>query len=186
MSRRGRHTSRSTIGRDVAIMVAGIAVIGAIVYALLWGYTTVFGGDGEAVVTTTTISTGETTEMTESSAVPTTTVPSDTTSTSTVAEATTSTVTPRQPGDVVVLVLNSVGTDGLAAQVSQELEELGYQVEEPDDYEPELERSQILFRDGFGPEAFELASVVPDAEIAMNPEPGEADIVVLLGASYDG
>lgn len=189
MNRRGRHASRSGVGRDIGIMVAGVIVVGALVYGALWGYTAVFGGDdpGEASApssTTTSVlsdttagPTSDTTEPAQKAAPDTTVAASDTTA---------STITPRQPSEIVVLVLNSVGTAGLAAEVSSELEELGYDVLEPDDYEPELERSQILFRDDFGPEAFELAAVVPDAEIALNPDPGEADIVVLIGSSYDG
>jgi LytR cell envelope-related transcriptional attenuator len=181
MSPRGRHSSRSNVGRDAAIMVVGVLVIGAIVYGILWGYTSVFDGDAAPPTTRATATTvAESPETSE-------TAPDDTTTTSTtVAEATTSTVTPRDPSEIVVLVLNSVGTEGLASDVSARFEELGYQVLEPDDYEPALERSQILFRDGYGPEAFELAAVVPDAEIAVNPDPDEADIVVLLGSSFDG
>lgn len=186
MSRRGRHASRSGVGRDIGIMVAGVIVVGALVYGALWGYSAVFGGDGlgEAATSTTTPAPDTTAEPTSD----TTESPQETAPDTTVAafDTTASTITPRQPSEIVVLVLNSVGTAGLAAEVSAELEELGYDVLEPDDYEPELERSQILFRDDFGPEAFELAAVVPDAEIALNPDPGEADIVVLIGSSYDG
>jgi hypothetical protein len=92
----------------------------------------------------------------------------------------------RDPSTVTVQVLNSVGTNGLAGTVTAKLNALGYKTLEPADYQPLLERSKILFRKDFGPEAFELGAEFPDAQIGQNPDENpSADLVVLLGTSYE-
>ena len=85
-----------------------------------------------------------------------------------------------------MLVLNSIGTTGLARRVTDRLSELGYNTLTPDNYEPRLEQSLIWYKPGFGPDAQDLAANFPDAVTEFNPdEQPEADIVVLLGASYE-
>ena len=83
-------------------------------------------------------------------------------------------------------MLNSVGTAGLAGRVTEKLDALGYETLEPDNFEPLLEQSLIWYKPGFGPDANDLAANFPDAVTEFNPdELPEADIVVLLGASYE-
>jgi hypothetical protein len=92
----------------------------------------------------------------------------------------------RPPEEVTVLVLNSVGTAGLAGRVTEKLAALGYDTLEPANFEPLLEQSLIWYKPGFGPDANDLAANFPDAVTEFNPdELPEADIVVLLGASYE-
>jgi hypothetical protein len=87
-----------------------------------------------------------------------------------------------------VLVLNAVGVAGLAAEVTEALDTLGYETLIPANYQPTLEQSRVWYHAGFAPEAFELAgAVAPDALIEENPDlTADADIVVVLGASYEG
>jgi hypothetical protein len=89
---------------------------------------------------------------------------------------------------VRVLVLNAVGVTGLAAEVTERLDDLGYQTITPANYQPTLEQTRVWYHAGFAPEAFEVAgAVVPDALIEENPDlTADADIVVVLGASYQG
>jgi hypothetical protein len=86
------------------------------------------------------------------------------------------------------LVLNAVGVAGLAAEVTERLDTLGYATVTPANYQPALEQSRVWYQAGFAPEAFELAgAVAPDALIEENPDlTADADIVVVLGASYGG
>ena len=130
--------------------------------------------------------------ITAETTVPPTTLPP---STSTTAPTTTTTTAPtttvpvievRPPEEVTVLVLNSVGTQGLAGRVTERLADLGYDMLEPDNFEPLLEQSRIWYKPGYGPDANDLAANFPDAVTEFNPdELPEADIVVLLGASYE-
>ena len=184
---RGRHASRSgqsAFLRDAAIMGVGIVIVAALMYGILWLIQTwrspdPLPGASETTqvvdsATTTTIRTSTTT-----TAAPTTTTTSTTTTTVPVIES-------RPPEDVTVLVLNSVGTAGLAGRVTERLADLGYDMLEPDNYEPRLEQSLIWYKEGFGPDAQDLAANLPDAVIEFNPDGlPEADIVVLLGASYE-
>jgi hypothetical protein len=75
---------------------------------------------------------------------------------------------------------------GLAAQVTEHLNELGYQTLVPDNYTPLLAQSRVWFSPGFDAEALEVAGEVdPIAVVEPNPEANtEADIVVVLGASF--
>jgi len=85
-------------------------------------------------------------------------------------------------------VLNGVGVAGLAFEVSSELDDLGYQTLEPGNYEPVLSQSRVWYAAGFEAEAFELAAEFPDAlvEQASADLAIDADIVVVLGESYEG
>jgi len=172
---KGRHVSQesSTFGRDLAVMIVGIGVVGALVF----GGLSLVGADEEPAPTTT------------APAVPSSTAP---TTAATVAPATTApppapaTTVPavRPPSEVRVLVLNSVGTPGLAAAVNADLAELGYVTLTPDNYGPLVDQSRVWYREGFGGEALELASQFPDALVERNEFEAEADIIVVLGASY--
>lgn len=184
---RGRHASKagqSAFLRDATIMAVGIIIVAALMYGLLWLIQSWRSSDPLPGATDTTI-TAETT-------VPPTTLPP---STSTTAPTTTTTTAPtttvpvievRPPEEVTVLVLNSVGTQGLAGRVTERLADLGYDMLEPDNFEPLLEQSRIWYKPGYGPDANDLAANFPDAVTEFNPdELPEADIVVLLGASYE-
>jgi cytoskeletal protein RodZ len=173
------------------ITLAGIAVVAVVVFGVLWAVSAWRNGDGSA----TTVAAGSETGVDES----TTTAPSDSTAaepeatsssapaTTTPPETTLSTIGVRDPSQISVQVLNSVGTTGLAGEVTIQLISAGYRTVEADDYEPLQDRSQVLFRDGYGPEAFELAAAFfPDAEVGMSPDiPADVDIMVLLGTSFE-
>jgi hypothetical protein len=184
---RGRHTTRRNPAflRDLSIMAVGTLVVAALVFGALWVLTSLGDDDTEVAATTTT-------EASPSSTSTSTSVPSSTTtttpSTTTSAPSTTTTVTVRAPADIRVLVLNAKGVQGLAAGVTEELGALGYQMLEPDNH-PSLDRSRVWYREGFGAEALDLSASFPDALVEFSPDVGvewDADIVVVLGASYEG
>lgn len=170
----GKHAAPFRLG-DFLTIIGGVAVVASLVYL---GLTALLGGPSTTTTTsTTTTPTSITTAPTTISTSPTSTTTTATTST---------TVAIRPPGEVRVLVLNSLGVDGLANQVSNELADLGYAMLTPDDYSPLLERSRVWFLPGFEAEAFVLAAEFPDALIEENPDLAvEADIVVVLGDSYE-
>jgi hypothetical protein len=169
-------------------MAIGIVVIGAVVYGALWAFTTWLGDDPDtasAASTSTTAAVDAATTAVSSPPETATSAP-DTTST-TATDGPPSTTGLREPSEITVLVLNAVGTDGMAAELTTSLAEMGYNTLEPDNYGEELDQSVIIFQQGFGPEAFELAAAaVLDAEVSLNPDPDQPDIVVVLGRSFDG
>lgn len=180
---KGRHVddASTTFGRDLAIMVVGILVVGAVVFGALWMFARATDSDPVAVTTSTSLApeTTTTTAGTTSSTTTTTTAPATTTTTSIGGTDV------RDPSEVTVLVLNAVGTPGLAGRVTERLAGLGYLTLDADDYDPQLDQSRVWYRTGFGAEALELAAQVPDALIELNPDADtEADIVVVLGASF--
>lgn len=181
---RGRHEAqRGDFTRDLLITVVGIAVVAVVVFGGLWAVSVWRNGDTTS--TSTTFASSTTAPEVATSAAPgssVTTVPP-----TTVPPATTrATIGVRDPSEITVQVLNAVGTTGLASEVSTLLQEAGYQTVEPTDYEPLLDRSQVLFKDGYGPEAFELAALFPDAQVGMSPDiPEDVDVMVLLGSSYE-
>lgn len=193
MTERGRHARRSGAGfyRDVLFLIAGILIVGAIVF----GGLSVFAGRGTETTTTTTTtmsaappSTAESTTTTTEEA-PVTTVPF--TSPSSTEEAPSSTTTTirqvRTPGEVRVQVLNSIDVVGLAAEITDDLAARGYQTLEPANYTPELSDTMIFHADGFSLEAAGLIEAIPDGTVAPDPElttSQGADIVVVIGRSY--
>ncbi|MGH8875142.1 MAG: LytR C-terminal domain-containing protein [Acidimicrobiia bacterium] len=112
--------------------------------------------------------------------------PSIRAATTTSSATTTTTREVRPPGEVRVLVLNSIGQDGLASQVGAELAVLGYQTIEPANYQPRLDQTRVFYNDGFEGEAHQLAISFPDALVEPSEEIFDtgADIVVVLGSSY--
>jgi hypothetical protein len=181
---RGRHAARANFSRDFVIMILGIIVVGAVVFSALWFGSSIIGGGGEAADTPQTSVSTETTSLPATS---TTVAPATTSTSAPPAETTTPTIIPREPSEIGVQVLNAVGTTGLAADVTTDLRAAGYRTVPPDDYEPILGRSQILFRDGYGPEAFELAALFPDAQVGMSRDmPDGVDLIILLGGSFEG
>ncbi len=161
-------------------MVGGIIVVAIVVYGLLWFFA---GRDNTAPPTTQAAQTitSTTDPVTTIRDVGTTATPLTTT------EATTTTLALRIPSEVRVLVLNAVGVAGLAAEVTEDLQGFGYQVLTPSNYQPALEQSRVWYGPAFEAEAFELAGVAfPDALVELNNElTADADIVVILGASYE-
>ena len=184
---RGRHASKSgqsAFIRDATIMGVGIVIVAALMYGILWLIQSwrspdPLPGTSETTQVVETPTTTTIRATTTTTAAPTTTTTSTTTTTVPVIEV-------RPPEEVTVLVLNSVGTAGLAGRVTETLAELGYNTLTPDNFEPRLEQSLIWYKEGFGPDAQDLAANFPDAVTEFNPDgPAEADIVVLLGASYE-
>ena len=161
-------------------MVGAIIVVAIIVYGLLWFFA---GRDNSPPPTTTAQSFTSTTDQ----ATTTRELTTRPTSVSTTEATTTTAVALRTPPEVRVLVLNAVGVTGLAAEVTEDLQGIGYQVLTPSNYQPALEQSRVWYGPAFEAEAFELAGVAfPDALVELNNElTADADIVVILGASYE-
>lgn len=134
--------------------------------------------------TTTTIPTTTTTAPTTTTTAPTTT----TEATTTTAATTTTTLPPLvEPAQLTVLVLNSTTVQGMAGRLTDDIAELGYQTLEADNYRPRLDTSVVWHKPGLDREATLLAeTLVPDATVAPYPEdePVEADIQIVLGASF--
>lgn len=193
MSSRGRHArpSGATFYRDALLLIGGIVVVGAIVFGALslWASS----GDDDPADTSSTVTTDPqntttTTLPPTTSTVAATAAPAPTVPDTTAPPATETTVrSARSPGDVRVVVLNSIGVVGLAGQVSGELAELGYQMAQADNYTPELSDTMIFHADGFAIEAVELAEAVPDSTVASDPDltaDWGVDVVVVIGRSY--
>lgn len=198
MSSRGRHARTDGLGfyRDLLLLVAGIVVVAALVFGgmSLWA-----GGSNdddptpagsptstEEQTTTTTTTTSPPTTSTVPTTIATTASPPETT-TSTVSETTDTLREARDPSEVRVIVLNSIGVPGMAGALSDELGQLGYQMAQASNYTPELSDSMIFHADGFSVEALDLAQHVPDATVAPDPELAAAwgvDLVVVIGRSY--
>jgi hypothetical protein len=178
----GRHASPPgpRFYRDLLTMMGGILVVAIVVYLGLTAFsTTQSPGSTDTTAAATTMTTIVTT-TTGATTTSTTLAPTTSTTTTTIAAL-------RAPNEIQVRVLNGVGIAGLASQVSGELQEMGYQMLEPGDYSPALSQSRVWYVEGFEGEAFELAAEFPDAlvERASAELGAEADIVVVLGDSYD-
>ena len=161
-------------------MLGGIIAVGIIVYLGLSALST---NDSPSSTTSTTASPSTTTTsvITTSRAITTTTRATTTTG------ATSTTAALRAPGEIVVLVLNGEGTAGLAGAISSRLQGLGYQTREPSNYRPLLSQTRVWYAEGFEGEAFALAAEFPDALVEQMPADfGDAEIVVVLGESYEG
>ncbi len=185
---KGKHISsgpQSAFVRDSVIMGVGILIIATLTYGAIWLIQDLrSGSDDDPAATGTTVTTQAPTTTSSPATAPSTAVATTTTSTS--ATTTVPVVEVRPPAEVTVIVLNSVGTTGLAHRVTEALAEIGYDTLEPDNYEPQLEQSRIWYKPGYGPDAIDLAANFPDALTELNPDVApEADIVVLLGASYE-
>lgn len=183
---KGRHVSSDRQGaflRDSVIMGVGILIVAALTYGAIWLFQDFRDGSDDPVAvdttTTSTVATTATTEPPTTSSTVTTTTQATTTTTEPVIEV-------RPPEEVTVLVLNSIGTPGLAGRVTELLTDQGYDTLEADNYQPELDQSRVWYKDGYGPEALDLAANFPDAITERNDEAApEADIVVVLGSSYE-
>ena len=163
-------------------MLGGILAVGIIVY---FGLSALSTNDSPTTTTRTTASPSTTASVTTTTRATTTTTRATTTTGAT--STTGTTVALRAPGEIAVLVLNAEGTAGLAAEVSSALGSLGYQTLEPSNYRPLLSQTRVWYAEGFEGEAFALAAEFPDALVEQMPADfGDAEIVVVLGESYEG
>lgn len=183
MTNKGKHASQTpgTFYRDLAIMILGIVVVGAAVFFLL--YVIADEPDTGPIAATTSTTLAET-STTGSSEVTSTTADA---TTSTSAAGTSTTVAVRAPSEVTVVVLNSVGLDGAAGRLTEELSQAGYQTLTPDNFTPEQDPSRIWFREDFAAEASELVEFVPGAQVEPLPDDSlqeGADVVLVLGTGY--
>ncbi len=183
MTSKGKHASGTSgaFYRDLVIMILGIVLVGAAVFLILF-----LVSDGPEADPTT--SAGATSSTTTTSPEATTTTQGSTTTSTTQATTSTSTTVPvREPGEVRVVVLNSIGINGAAGRMTERLDEAGFQTLTPDDYQPEQDPSRIWYRDGFSAEANLLLDFIPGAVVEALPDDslGEgADIVMVLGTGY--
>lgn len=180
MSSRGKHAAKSSRAfyRDLLIMTLGIILVGAAVFLLLY----LLAGDPEPEALDTTATNPTATSVEDA----TTTEPSTTT---TAATSTTSATVPlRPPGEVRVMVFNSIELSGAAGRYTQELADAGYQTLPADDLDPEYDPSRIWYREGFSAEANVLLAFLPGALVEPLPDPEMApgsDLVVVLGVGYE-
>ncbi len=181
MTNRGKHASQTpgTFYRDLAIMILGILVVGAIVFFVLY-----LLADSPATGPTTTSALQETTTSPDEV---TSTSPDANTSTTASSTSTSTTIPVRPPAEVTVMVLNSIGLDGAAGRLTSDLGAAGYQTISPDDYEPEQDPSRIWYREGFSVEANVLLEYLPGATVEPLPDESlaeGADVVMVLGTGY--
>lgn len=204
MSTRGRHSRRSNMSfyRDALLLVGGIVIVGALVFGglSLWAGSNEGDGDGtvaagepegsdgggvagdSTTTTTTTVADSSVPDTTEPTAPFTTQPPGSAppASDTTVRQA-------RDPSEVRVVVLNSIGVGGLAGGLSDELANLGYQMAQADNYTPELSDTMVFHTDGYSIEALDLSEAVGDGSVASDPDLASewgVDIVVVIGRSY--
>ena len=113
-------------------------------------------------------------------AAPTTTAePVETTQTELVNAVTT------DPGEVTVQVSNSTGQEGLGATAASALQEHGFNVLEPDDYDGTVESTTVMYSEGNEEAAATVAAAFPDAK--MERVDGLSQTVqVVLGPDFTG
>jgi hypothetical protein len=187
----GRHAAPGMGGffRELGVFALKVAVWGVIVFG---GVVLIPKAIGFFTTTTTQPATSSTnptvasatgTTATATTAPATSTVP---TTTSTLA-TTTTTAPVRNPGDVHVQVLNSTSRNGLAAGLSETLAAAGYQMSDSDNYGQALDETYVWYAPGFVREADMLAAeYVPGAVVEASPSPLDVDVLVVIGASYQG
>lgn len=181
---KGRHSAEATgsFYRDLVMMIVGILLVGAAVFLLLY----LFAGDPSPVAGGTTEASGTPSTSSTTSTLPATT-PTTAAPTTTPTTVAATTVPLRPPGEVRVVVLNSIGLAGAAGRKTQELADAGYQTQEADDLEPAQDPSRVWYRDGFAAEANVLLEFLPGAQVEPIPDPEleqGADVVLVLGTGY--
>ncbi len=181
---RGRHSSEETdsFNRDLAMMVAGIVLVGAAVFLILF----LLAGNDDPMAAETTLSASTSTSAVATSDRSTTTTTTPGSTTTSAATATT-TVPVRPPQEVRVVVLNSIGLAGAAGRLTQQLADGGYQTQQADDLEPAQDASRVWYREGFAAEANALQGFLPGALVEPLPDPAletGADVVLVLGTGY--
>lgn len=198
MTDRGKH-SRQTgtqFYKDVLLLIAGILIVGALVF----GGLSLLAGNNDPSVTSLTTSSTTTPDATSTSSTSSTSSTTSTTTTSpttTAPQSTTSSAPPtterqaRPVNEITVVVLNSIGVDGLAGELSTRFAEQGYVTLEAANYQPTLDTTTVFHAQGFALEAGLASQLVPDpaAVVAADPELAEAqgaDVVVVIGQTYEG
>lgn len=118
----------------------------------------------------------------------TTTTSTQATTTSPTSTSTTTTTDPvRDPADILVQVLNSTSRNKIAAGLTDVLASAGYQTIDADNYSHALDQSMVWYAPGYEREAQVIAGLfIPDAAVQESPGPLEVDILVVIGASYEG
>ncbi len=173
---KGRHESDQTrFWKDIAVMILGTLVIGAIVFAVLAAM-----ADNPVDTSPTTVPPiVDTTTTSSTLATPSTTEPESTT--------TTTTIPLRPPQDVTVQVLNSGDISGAAGRLTQTIAQEGFQIIAAADFSPPQTPSRIWYRDGFGLEANDLLRFIPGAQVEALPDPSlspGADVIIVIGTDY--
>jgi len=91
--------------------------------------------------------------------------------------------TTTDPSQVTVRVSNSTGQDGLAATATKELEQHGFTVNSPDDYQGQVTSTTVFFSAGQEQAAATVASTLPGAHVEQ--VSGLGDVVrVVLGTDF--
>lgn len=91
--------------------------------------------------------------------------------------------TTTDPSQVTVRVSNSTGQDGLAATATKELEQHGFTVTSPDDYQGQVTSTTVFFSAGHEQAAATVASSLPNAHVER--VSGLGDVVrVVLGTDF--
>lgn len=117
----------------------------------------------------------------DSTPVPSTSAAPSTTSANSDGEQVDTTTT--DPSQVTVRVSNSTGQDGLAATATKELEQHGFTVTSPDDYQGQVTSTTVFFSAGHEQAAATVASSLPNAHVER--VSGLGDVVrVVLGTDF--
>lgn len=91
--------------------------------------------------------------------------------------------TTTDPSQVTVRVSNSTGKDGLAATATKELEQHGFTVSSPDDYQGQVTGTTVFYSAGHEQAAATVASSLPNAHVER--VSGLGDVVrVVLGTDF--
>lgn len=199
----GRHASqdRRRLRRDLMRLAVRAVLAAAAVSVLVFAARLLIGGGEQpapAASEQTSAATAPTAPATAVTAVtaaaPTTTAAAASTTAAAPAAPTTSTAPTlppagpppmREPGQIIVLVLNSTQTAGLAGRVTEQLSELGYRTESPDNHPSPFETSVVWYLEGFEREAEALAEALPDANVEpFTGDAPRAHLTVVLGSSH--
>ena len=186
----GRHAAPGYGGftRELVVFLVKVIFWGAIVFGAVLLFQVVFPGDDSGDTTITSQETTVTAAASTASTRATTTTVAPTTTTTeatTTTIATTTTLAGRDPSEITVLVLNSTSRGGVAADLAETLADVGYQTLDPENWETPFSVSRIWYVAGFDAEARVIARYVsPDAIVELFQGVTQADIIIVIGASY--
>lgn len=188
----GRHAAPGMGGffRELGIFALKVALWGVVVFGgvLLLpkavGFFTTTTTEPATASTSPTVASATGTATTTTVSTLTTVSP---TTTTTEAPTTTTTAPVHDPSEVHVQVLNSTKRNGLAAGLASTLAEGGYLMADSANYGQALDDSHVWYAPGFEREAEILAAgYVPGAIVETAQSAMDVDILVVLGASYQG